>query len=440
MDYEEARESVIPGMPEAPGVYMMKDEADRVLYVGKAVNLKNRIRNHFQDDHNQMAKMDKMLGETKEIEHLTTDSEVEALLTEARLIKDIQPPYNSRMKDDKSKILIQIRKNEDFPRVELVRETDPLDPENYNYYGPFVSANAVRGALNLLQKLFRFRTCDLDIEEGDPENQYFRPCLLHEIDQCTAPCADHVSSEEYAEDIAALEEFLEGNRDELLSELEEKMWSASENLEYEKAAKFRDQIEQIKGLERKGTLEDVATTRIPPQDPSEALEALQDLMDLDFVPRTVDATDIATLSGREAAGSLVTFVDGKPFKEGYRRYKIKSVEGTDDYDMIREVIRRRFTRLEREEQPFPHVQVIDGGRGHLSAVLDEFQDMDIEPPELVAIAKNEGDHLFMPGRQRPVKPDENNRGFQILQHARDEAHRFAGHYHRILRKKKNQQE
>ncbi len=435
---EQKLENMLEELPTEPGVYMMKDDRDRVLYVGKAVDLNSRVRSYFHDSADHSNKIRKMMKDVEAVDHLVTDSEVEALLTEARLIKDVQPPYNSRLKDDKSKILIQIRSDEDFPRVELVRETDELKPDRYDYYGPFVSAGDVRGALNVLQKLFQFRTCDLNIEAGDPDNRYFRPCLLYEIDQCTAPCADHISEEDYRADVRSFKEFLEGNREELISELRDRMWAASEDLDYERAAKLRDQIEQIEGLERKGTLEDVDNTRVPPQDPSEALEALQSLLTLDFLPRTVDATDIASLSGREAAGAVVTFVDGKPFKDGYRRYRIKTVDEADDYDMIREVIRRRYTRLRDEEQPFPHIHLIDGGRGHLNAVLDEFEAIEVDPPVLVGMAKQEEDRLVMPSSNNTLRPDPGHRGFQILQHARDEAHRFAGHYHRILRNKRHE--
>jgi excinuclease ABC subunit C len=428
---------ILDDIPAEPGVYFMKEDDGRVLYVGKAVDLNSRVRSYFHDSSEHSPKIRNMIEMVDDVDYLTTESEVEALLKEARLIKDVQPPYNSRLKDDKSRILIQIRSNEDFPRVELVRETDDLKPDEYDYFGPFLSAGDVRGALNVLQKLFKYRTCDLDIEAGDPQNQYFRPCLLYEIEQCTAPCADHITKDEYREDIDAFKEFLEGNREELIEELEHRMWDASEDMEYERAAKIRDQIEQIRGLEKKGTLEDVGSLQVPPSDPSDALDALREVLNLDFHPRTVDATDIASLSGKEAAGAVVTFVDGKPFKDGYRRYRIKTVEGVDDYDMIREVIRRRYTRLEDEEQPFPHIHLIDGGRGHLNAVVDEFEQIGIEPPVLVSIAKTEGDQLFLPDREEPIRPEENNRGFQILQHARDEAHRFAGHYHRILRDQKN---
>ncbi len=437
MNSEHHLEQTLDEIPDEPGVYFMKDDSGRVLYVGKAVDLNSRVRSYFHDSTDHSPKIRTMLKSVQDVDYLTTDSEVEALLKESRLIKDVQPPYNSRLKDDKSKILIQITKNEDFPRVELVRETDELNPDQCDYYGPFLKAGDVRGALNVLQKLFQFRTCDLDIEAGDPKNQYFRPCLLYEIEQCTAPCAEHISEEAYREDIEAFQEFLEGNRAQLLEELEERMWEASDEQAYERAAKIRDQIQQIKGLERKGTLDDVDSLRVPPQDPSEALEALRQTLDLDFVPRTVHATDIASLSGREAAGSVVTFVDGKPFKDGYRRYRIKSVEGVDDYGMMNEVIRRRYIRLQEEEQPFPHIHLLDGGRGHLNAVQDEFDRIDIDPPVLVAIAKNQGDRLFLTDRPDPLEPEENNEGFQILQHARDEAHRFAGHYHRILRERRN---
>lgn len=444
-------------LPSESGVYFMKDEDDQVLYIGKATDLRSRVRSYFRESAEHDPKIQKMVKQVEEVDYLETESEVEALLQEARLIKDIQPPFNSRLKDDKSRLLICIRMEEDFPRVELVRETDPLDPEQNMYFGPFISGNQLRQAVKILQKLFQFRTCSLDIEETvsdeDSDQQlkeilvtrsnqtqkgrFFRPCLLHNIDRCTAPCGAEISQEKYREDIEEFIQFLEGDRDDLLQELEQKMEQASESLRYERAAVYRDRLQAIQELSRKGTLDDVKEVHFGPQDSSQALEELQRLLNIDFVPRTIDAVDISHLSGKEAGGAIVTFVDGEPFKEGYRRYRIQTEDQSDDYAMIREVARRRFTRLEEEHQPFPHVFLIDGGKNHLDAVAEELRAHDIDPPLLVSLAKNEGDHIYIQGQEGSLAPDATNKGFQILQHARDEAHRFCGHYHRILRNKKD---
>lgn len=446
-------------LPPEPGVYFMKDDEDQVLYIGKATNLTERVKSYFQKGADHPKKIREMVKQIEDIDHLKTESEVEALLQEARLIKDIQPPYNSRMKDDKSRLLIRIRMEEDFPRVELVRETDDLDPERDRYFGPFISGQQLRKAVKILQKLFQFRTCSLDIEETSPpagekehesspdiqvtqgnrtqKGRFFRPCLLHSIERCTAPCGAEISRDSYRKDIQDLIQFLEGDREELKTELEEKMDEASEALEYERAAVYRDRLQAIEELSRKGTLDDVNTMHVGPKDSSEALETLKDLLDIDFVPRTIDAVDISHLSGKEATGAIVTFVDGEPFKDGYRRYRIQTNETSDDYEMMQEVVRRRFRRLKDEHQPFPHIFLIDGGKNHLREVVSVFENLNIDPPFLVALAKNEGDHLYLRDQQEPLDPDSTHKGFKILQHARDEAHRFCGHYHRILRKKKN---
>ncbi|MBI3270179.1 MAG: excinuclease ABC subunit UvrC [Planctomycetes bacterium] len=432
MTLDQLREKVA-GFPDGPGVYLMKDDRGRVLYVGKAKSLRQRVGSYFQPSADHEPKVQALVEAVRDVEFLDAPSEVDALLAEARLIKDIQPKYNVQLKDDKSFPLLAISKNEDFPRVEVTRD---VDPKNWQYFGPFANAGDLRAALKILQGVFKFRTCTIPIREGDDARRYFRPCILHSIRMCTAPCAALIGRESYAEDIESLKTILAGRRRELVRELEAKMKAAAEARRYERAAGFRDQLRAIDSLGRRGRFRDVFDGDVTPIDPREGTEGLRRMLGLAGTPRTVEGIDIAHLGGEDTVASLVSFVDGAPFKPGYRRYRIRSVEGIHDPASMREVVRRRFTRLVEEESVFPDVLLLDGGLGQMHAVEAEFGALGIRPPLLLALAKHEGDHLFRSGGNTPLEVDRRDPGFRLLQQVRDEAHRFAQHYHHLLRRKK----
>ncbi len=431
MDRDALKEKVA-SLPTAPGVYLMRDDKGRVLYIGKAKSLKDRVSSYFHAGADLAPKIRAMVALVTDVEHIPAESEVDALLMEARLVKDIQPKYNTDLKDDKSRPLLAVSKGEDFARVLVTRE---MDQAKFSYFGPFASASDLRSAVRILQGVFKYRTCELEIREGDEKRRFYRPCILWNIKMCTAPCAAHISKEKYAEDIASFRKFLQGGRKELLAELATRMKEAATKLDFESAASYRNQIQAIRRLAERGTLADVYDGDLVPIDPRKSLGSLQEVLGLMAPPRTIEGMDIAHLQGDEAVGSLVSFVDGVPFKAGYRRFKIKGVEGIDDYAMMREVVRRRFTKLVEEEQVFPDVLLIDGGLGHRNAVLAEFQAQGIAPPFVVALAKHEGDHLFVTSTDEPLVPDRHATGFRLLQYVRDEAHRFAQHYHHLLRGK-----
>jgi excinuclease ABC subunit C len=351
---------------------------------------------------------------------------------EARLIKDIQPKYNADLKDDKSFPYLQITTGEDFPRVNFTR--DPL-AKGVALYGPFPRAKSLRGAIQVLQKIFKFRTCSLDIDENDPRWRWFRPCLLHSIDQCTAPCNLRISREAYRKDIRRLRLFLDGKRDVVLSEMDQEMREASKALQFEKAARLRDEIKALQNLKLRGNLADHAQPEVFYQDPRKGLKGLQKVLKLESIPRTIHGVDIAHLGGTETVGSLVTFLDGLPFKPGYRRYKIKSVAGIDDYASIREVVSRRIQGLRERDEPFPDIFLIDGGKGQLNAALDAFTALGVTPPTLISLAKQE-EELYLPGRSDPIVLSRRSFSLRLLQYVRDEAHRFAQHYHHMLRNKR----
>jgi excinuclease ABC subunit C len=418
--------------PTSAGIYLMKDARGRVIYVGKAKNLRSRASSYFHKTASGDRRICDWIGECADIEFLAADSEVDALLMEARLVKDIQPKYNRDLKDDKTFPYLQITTGEDFPRVNFTRQ--PLD-RGVKLYGPFPRAKSLRGAIQVLQRVFKFRTCSLDIEEDDPRWKWFRPCLLASINQCTAPCNLRIDRESYRADIRRLQLFLDGKKDILLKEMEEEMRESSKALEFEKAARLRDEIKALGSLNLRGNLADHAQPEVFYVDPRKGLKGLKQILKLDSIPRTIDGVDIAHLGGNEMVGSLVSFVDGLPFKPGYRRYLIKSVTGIDDFAAIREVVTRRIKGLQERDEPFPDIWLIDGGKGQLSSALAAFDSLKVVPPTIIALAKRE-EEIYVQGRSDPIVLSRRSFALRLLQYVRDEAHRFAQHYHHLLRKKR----
>ena len=429
--------TVLPGdkvkqFPTAPGIYLMKDAQGRVIYIGKAKNLRSRASSYFHKTATDDRRICDWIGEVADVEFLTADSEVDALLMEARLVKDIQPKYNRDLKDDKTFPYLQITTGEDFPRVNFTRQ--PLD-RGAKLYGPFPRAKSLRGAIQVLQRIFKFRTCSLDIEEDDPRWRWFRPCLLASINQCTAPCNLRIDRESYRRDIHRLQLFLDGKKDVLLKEMEEEMRESSKAMHFEKAARLRDEIKALGSLNLRGNLADHAQPEVFYVDPRKGLKGLKQILKLDSIPRTIDGVDIAHLGGNEMVGSLVSFVDGLPFKPGYRRYQIKSVAGIDDFAAIREVVSRRIKGLRERDEPFPDIWLIDGGKGQLSSALAAFNSLGVVPPTVVSLAKRE-EEIYIQGRSDPIVLSRRSFALRLLQYVRDEAHRFAQHYHHLLRTKR----
>jgi excinuclease ABC subunit C len=419
----------------------MKDDQGRVLYVGKAKNLRNRASHYFTKAAAEDSRTADLVKLIADIDYLEAETEVDALLLEARLVKDIQPRFNVDLKDDKSFPYLQIRMREDFPRVEFTRSPRR---RGVKLYGPFTSAKSLRAALQVLQRIFKFRTCGLDIAEDDPRWRWFRPCILHSINQCTAPCNFRVTKEAYRKQIRGLRLVLEGKKDKLLAELEHAMQEASAALLFEKAARLRDEINALKKLSLRGDVDKDVQPEVFQIEPKKGLVGLRKVLGLPQTPRTIEGVDIAHLGGNETVASLVKFIDGLPFKPGYRRYRIRSVQGIDDFASIREVVTRRFRNLPRkgvdaEEEIFPDILLIDGGKGQLNAALEAFQLLGREPPCLLSLAKRE-EEVYRPGEAEPLRLSRHAAALRLLQYVRDEAHRFAQHYHHILRRKKLQDE
>jgi excinuclease ABC subunit C len=409
----------------------MKDAAGVVIYIGKAKNLRNRASSYFLQAAAVEARTADWIGEIADIDFMECESEVDALLTENRLIKDIQPRHNKDLKDDKSFPYLMITTHEDFPRVEITRT--PKD-RGAKLYGPFTSAGQLRGAIQVMQRVFKFRTCSLDIEESDSRWNWFRPCLLASINQCTAPCNLRISKEDYKRDIRRLQTFLEGGSKKLLGQMHDEMVEASKAMEFEKAARLRDEIKLLENLDKRGEIDTHAQPEVFYIDPKKGVRGLRKVLGMDREPRVIEGVDIAHLGGTDTVASLVQFIDGLPFKPGYRRYKIQGVQGIDDFRSIHEVISRRFRALEDRQEAFPDLLMIDGGKGQLNAALAAFRDQGITPPVMVSLAKRE-EEIYRPGDSEPIVLKRNAFALRLLQYVRDEAHRFAQHYHHMLRRK-----
>ncbi|MFM8785114.1 MAG: UvrB/UvrC motif-containing protein [Phycisphaerales bacterium] len=426
-------------LPDVPGVYLMKDAAGVVLYVGKAVRLPDRVSSYFVASADLGARKQPMLDVVEDFEVLECEAEWEALLLESRLVKDLKPRFNELLKDDKTFPYLAVTVREQFPGVFVTR--NPSDPrfEGARIFGPFTSVHALRSAVTVMQRVFQYRTCELDIKADDPANRRFRPCLLHSIGQCTAPCANRVTVARYRADVDRFLRFLGSKRSVLVRELQGEMERASEERRFEDAAALRDQIHAL------GKLDDRETRRGMEQewqpeltvfagDPTVGMRSLQRTLGLDAPIRCLEAIDIAHLGGEETVGSKVCFVDGRPFKDAYRRYRITTA-GNDDYRAIREVVSRRMREGQGADELVPDVLLIDGGIGQLHAALEAMEDFARRPAIVISLAKKE-ELIFVHRESEPIRLPRTNAGLRLCQSARDEAHRFARRYHHVLRRRR----
>ena len=426
----------IKSFPSGPGLYFMKGSADKVLYIGKAKNLRTRASSYFQKGSDLYAsrgpKIIEMINKVKTVDFLETETEVDAMLQEARLIKDIRPPYNTELADDKTFPYLEITTREDFPGVYITRKPRSTGSR---LFGPFAGAKDLRAVLVILQKIFKFRTCTISIKEADPKRKFFRPCLLFSIKQCAAPCGAKIDKSEYKKIVRDLIKFLRSKRSTILRQLRQQMEEAAGDFEYEKAAIYRDRIRLIERLDRRGRPEEHVQPEVFASDPTEALLQLRKILQSSQPVRIIEGIDVANIAGAEAVGSLVKFIDGKPFKSGYRRFKIKTVKKIDDYAMITEVVKRRYKYAQKGEELWPDLVLIDGGLGHLHAAEQALREMKAPAVKIASIAKKQ-ELIYLQESPKPLKLPARSPARKLLQYVRDEAHRFAQHYHHILRNKK----
>ena len=543
-------EEKLKNLPAQPGVYLHKDFEGKIIYVGKAKSLKNRVRQYFQSSRNQDAKTRELVKRIVDFEFIVVDNEVEALVLESNLIKKHKPRYNVLLKDDKQYPHIKITR-EEFPKVLITRK---LVKDGANYYGPMLPANLARKTLDLVNRTFQLRTCEIEIDGKLP-----RPCLEYHIKRCLGPCVKELcSAEQYKEAVHDARLLLEGKDRELSGELEQRMWRFAENERYELAAKFRDMRETVVQLgeqqkmatspdrdvdvfgfhrensrlalqlftiregkvigrreffwedlaegddfnaaeflsevliqfystdyvpleihvpvdfEDRATLEKLLTERRgrkvrihAPQrgskheflelvernakisfdqrfrtlqpDSLRVLEELQEILELPHFPERIESFDISNIQGAENVAGIVVFDNGKMNRAEYRRYKIKTVEGANDFASMNEAVFRRYKRQLEEQKPLPQLVFIDGGKGQLSAAAAAMRDNDLEAITLVGLVKppkhhNQISHLLIFGREEhPIPFNPTTPAFRLVQQIRDETHKTAVEYHRKRR-------
>ncbi|MDP8266949.1 MAG: excinuclease ABC subunit UvrC [Candidatus Aceula meridiana] len=402
----------IKSIPLSSGVYLMKDKKDRVLYIGKAVSLRKRVQSYFRV-HKNDPKTDALVLEIFDINYIVTASEAEALILEASLIQKFRPKYNIDLKDDKSYPFIQITK-EDFSRVSVVRPRMKKIQKIAKFFGPYVNAKLIREALVIIRRIFHFRACRIIPKKA---------CLDFHIGLCDAPCINNVSKKEYRCIIRNVCLVLEGRKDDLYRGLRKQMEGFSQKKEFEKAAKVRDQIQAIGAL----------YTGSADVNYFKEAEQLQRALSLSRRPERIEAFDISNIMGQQAVGSMVSFLNGKPDKKNYRRFRIRETKGIDDFRMMAEVVRRRYMRLKKEKALFPDLILIDGGKGQLSSAKFELDKLEVQVP-VVSLAKR-NEELFLPQKRNSISLKKDSLGLRLVQRIRDEAHRFAVSYHRKLRGK-----
>ncbi len=537
----------------SPGVYLMKGETSEILYIGKAKNLKNRITTYFQPQVHDQPRVEMLVKRIKSFEVILTETEEEALILEATLVKKHKPRFNVRLKDDKAYPYLKIQVEESYPRIEWTRR---VQKDNARYFGPFPSAWSARQVLVLLNETFQLRDCS-----DNTFKHRSRPCILHEMGRCTAPCVGKISEEDYSKSMREVVSVLGGKTNRLVKDLREKMNQAAEKEEFEIAASYRDQIRNLElitatqsiqeaGIHRDRDVVGLALSEADAQgtvlrvrngilsgvhhyhlqntdlslseqeiwndflvqyymnleeaQPSEvllpilleekelaestlkvsftqaktstdeqllqvaknnaeyaleqrkkrtaghgfqALEEIQDKLHLSSLPHRIECYDISNTQGEEAVASRVVFVEGSPDKNLYRRYKIKTVQGANDFAMMREVLGRRFSN---SDESLPNLVVVDGGKGQLAQAVAILEELAVQGVAVAGLAKARVEknfqakevkatmeRVFIPNRKNPIALLPHTAAYKLLTHVRDEAHRFAISYHRLLRSKKS---
>ena len=416
-----------PGdIPAKPGVYVYRDRFGTVIYVGKAANLRHRMSQYFQASRMKRAdpKQRSLLKSISDWEYYVVKNEDEALILESRLIKQYAPQYNILMRDDKRFLLVKINLREDFPRFDLARVRKD---DGCKYFGPFPKGTALRSTIEFLSAYFGLRTCKV----SHPDESTRKHCLKRIVKDCMEPCTGKISREEYHKNVDKMLELLNGNTSVLVAELEKRMQEAADKKHFEKAARFRDVITNINTVFSSKT-RSFRYTSIPSAPGAAAVKSLQKILSMPEPPQSIECFDISNILGTLAVASMVCFENGSPARNKYRRFKIREVEQSDDFAMMREVIRRHYSRKIREKIPLPDLLMVDGGKGQLSSALEALAEIDCPPMKVIGLAKKQ-EEIFIPGESESILLDRHSAALRLLQAVRDEAHRFAIGYHRKLR-------
>ena len=425
-------------LPHKPGIYLMKDRFGTVIYVGKARDLRRRVSQYFHPSRRQSwdLKLNALIEAIHDLDTHVVASEPEALLLESRLIKDLQPRYNISFRDDKRFLLLKVNLNDPIPRFTLTRLKQE---DGARYFGPFAHSSALRSTLGLVRRKFHLRGC----RPLTPTAQDYTHCLYANLKFCTAPCIGNISREEYLAQVRAACEFLEGKSGEFESQLEEEMKKAASKLDFEKAAQLRDALSDLRHTTQKTRKFDRLPLSLPMSiHPDKDLEELAVCLGLPAPPARIEGFDISNISGTFAVASMVSFWQGRPDRSKYRRFKMKTVTGQDDFACMAETVRRRYTRLlgesdgeTRKPGHFPDLILIDGGKGQLNAASAELDRLELGHLPIIGLAK-EFEEIYRRGESEPMRLSHDTGALKLLQRVRDESHRFANTYNAQLRLKK----
>jgi excinuclease ABC subunit C len=415
-------------LPHKPGVYLFKDRFARVIYVGKARDLNKRVSQYFHPARRMRAdrKTQALVESIWDLETHTVRSEPESLLLEGKLIKEYRPRYNISFRDDKKFLLVKVNLNDPFPRFQLTRLRKD---DGYRYFGPFAHAGSLRKTLSLMRRKFHLHTCRADLPG---ENEY-RHCLQHIIKNCSAPCVNKITRAGYLAQVKQACDFLDGASGEMMADLRTQMEGAAAKLDFERAAELRNLIDDLKKTTR--PTKRFARQFVTTVKPTEDMIALQEALRLPEPPLIIECFDISNISTTHKVASMVCFRGGKPDRENYRRYRIRTVEGQDDFASMAEVVLRRYSRVLTEGIRRPSLIVVDGGKGQLSSACRELEKLGLSDLPIIGLAK-EREEIFRPGESRPLIIDHSSGALRLLQRIRDEAHRFANGYHQLLMKKR----
>ncbi len=422
--------SKVRQLPHKPGVYLMKDRLGTVIYVGKARDLRKRVSQYFHPSRRMGwdLKFRALVDAIHDLDVHVVRGEPEALLLEGRLIKEYRPRYNVSFRDDKRFLMLKVNLNDLIPRFTLTRLK--ID-DGALYFGPFPGSGALRRTLNLVRQRFNLRGC----RPLTPGEHDYKHCLYAHIKVCSAPCVEKVTRAQYRMQVENACEFLTGQCKEMVTELEADMEKASIELDFERAASIRDQIEDLRGTTRKTT----RYRRLPHQlpsgvNPEKDLAELGKELNLPGPPFRIEGFDISNISGTFMVASMIVFQNGRPVTSAYRRYKMKSVTSQDDFACMAEAVLRRYTRVIREGRPLPDLILIDGGKGQLNMALAELKKLGLEKTPTIGLAK-EFEEIHRPAK-KPLRLDQTSGALKLLQRVRDESHRFANTFNAELRLRK----
>ncbi len=399
-------------LPQTPGVYFFKNREGKPIYIGKAVSIRKRVQGHFRFFGESFSKEGTLLSQTVRIDYIETPSEAEALLLESGLVKQFLPKYNQELRDDKSYPYLKIT-SEEYPRLLIVRGRKP---DGARYFGPYTSSFLLKKAVKILRQEFPLRTC-----RTLPK----KVCLAYHLGQCGGPCEKLQTREAYLATAKELESFLLGRREVMVKSLLKRMKQCSKEQDFETAKILYDQARALKLVPQAAR---------PSSDQMQALEVLARELGLAKSPERIECFDISNIQGHEAVGSMSVFLSGTPARREYRKFRIKTVEGIDDYRMMREVILRRYRGSLAQKTALPDLLVIDGGKGHLAAVYSLLCELGLGELPIISIAKQH-EYLYQPGKPTPLVFPPNSPHLALIRRLRDEAHRFAITYHRKLHRK-----